>query len=80
VKRKLFLFETFGEAVVRNCPDYKHSELIVCGICGNMTPEECYMNNCCPHCLMGIDYEVESEGSKEMVEQWEKNMGINEDE
>lgn len=36
---------------------YKDSKLIICGICGNMCPEENYLNNDCPTCLMGIDYE-----------------------
>lgn len=74
MKRKLVLFETDGEAIIRNCPDYRDSKLIVCGICGNMTPEECYLSNNCPHCLMGIDYEVDSEGSEERVKQWEKEF------
>jgi uncharacterized CHY-type Zn-finger protein len=54
--RKIILFSTLGERVVANI--YRNSKLIVCGICGNITPEECYLNNDCPHCLSGIKDEV----------------------
>jgi len=52
------IWKTFGQMVIENCPDYKYSKMIICGICGNETPEKCYLNNDCPHCLCGIDDEI----------------------
>lgn len=70
-KRELELYVTHGERIV--AIHYSKSNLITCGICGNQTPEELYLKNDCPHCQMGIDYEVESEGSEEKLSELEKS-------
>ena len=73
-RRPIDLVSLFGERVVANC--YKNSKLIICGICGNLTPEENYLNNDCPHCFMGIDYESESEGSDKRASELEESFDI----
>jgi hypothetical protein len=73
-KRTVQLFSTHGERIVAR--HYSKSNLITCGICGNQTPEELYLANDCPHCQMGIDYEVDSEGSDEKLVKLEKMLSI----
>ena len=63
-KRQLTLFSTLGERVVAK--HYSKETMVTC-VCGNQTPERLYLANDCPHCQMGIDYEVDSEGSEERV-------------
>ena len=60
--KEIVLFETMGEIRTRALTA-KGEKTIICGICGNYTPEKNYLENDCPHCLSGIDYEVGSEGS-----------------
>lgn len=72
--RRINLVSFLGERVVANC--YKNSKLIICGLCGNLTPEENYLNNDCPHCFMGIDYESESEGSDELTNRLEESFNM----
>lgn len=73
-KRDLNVFSTFGERRVAYA--YRDSELIVCGICGNMTPEKLYMNDDCPHCNLGISYEPDDERSEEKFRRLERLAGI----
>ena len=61
MKRRLTLFQTSGEIIVAR--HYFDKRLIVCGICGNMVPEKLYLEDDCPHCHMGIGYEVGTKGS-----------------
>ncbi len=73
-RREIQLFATNGEKVVVR--HYSKSNIITCGICGNQTPEELYLANDCPHCQMGIDYEVDSEGSEKLVKRLDKELEI----
>lgn len=71
-RRTIVLFSTLGERVVNL--HYKNEKLITCGICGNQTPERLYLKNDCPHCHLGIDYEVDSEGSEKKLERLDKSL------
>jgi len=59
-KREVVLYTTLADKVIANV--YKDSKLIICGICGNLTPEECYLADDCPHCFSGIHDEPDNDG------------------
>jgi hypothetical protein len=56
--RRLFLFETFGEGVVRAAAA-RGEPITICSLCGNYVSVRGYMFNDCIHCGMGIDFEDE---------------------
>ena len=67
MKRELILFQTYGEKRIQHS-DFKDSKFIICGICGNMTPEESYLANECPHCFGGILCEDCDEGCEDIYD------------
>jgi len=73
-RRDLTLYITSGE--LRVAYAYGDSELIACGICGNMTPEKLYLEDDCPHCGLGISYEPDDERSEKKFRRLERLAGI----